>query len=105
MGGRGNLPAPAGQKPRAVSLGIQHRSCKYFGNMRLLTMKTVLVATDLDEGSRVALETAKELARAGGAELHVVHVSEEPSANRAVNAALEQAELRPDDVHVHMIGG
>src|SRR5262249_1537728 len=60
---------------------------------------------DLDEGSRVALQSAKELAQAGGAELHVVHVSEEPEASRAVNEALERAELRPDHVHVHLVGG
>jgi nucleotide-binding universal stress UspA family protein len=73
--------------------------------MRLLTLKTVLVATDLDDGSRVALQAAKELAQAGGAELHVVHVSESPEASRAVNEALERAELRPDQVRVHVVGG
>lgn len=42
--------------------------------MRLLTLQTVLVATDLEAHSVPALETARRLAAAAGAALHVVHV-------------------------------
>jgi nucleotide-binding universal stress UspA family protein len=41
--------------------------------MRLLTLRTVLVATDLDLSSSAALRTAGALAQAAGASLHVVH--------------------------------
>src|SRR5215813_10034592 len=46
-------------------------------DMRLLTLKTVLVATDLDDSSLVALATGKELAESAGAKLHVIHVSDD----------------------------
>ena len=42
--------------------------------MRLLALRTVLVATDLDDSAAPALQTADRLARAAGATLHVVHV-------------------------------
>lgn len=45
--------------------------------MRLLKLQTVLVATDLDAHSAPALETARRLAAAAGAEFHVVHVVED----------------------------
>jgi nucleotide-binding universal stress UspA family protein len=43
--------------------------------MRLLKLKTVLVATDLEPSSDAALETAAALADAAGAKLHIAHVS------------------------------
>ncbi len=46
--------------------------------MRLLTLKSVLVATDLDESSPSALLTAARLATLAGATLHLVHVSDQP---------------------------
>jgi nucleotide-binding universal stress UspA family protein len=46
--------------------------------MRLLTLKSVLVATDLDESSPSALRTAVRLAALAGARLHLVHVSDGP---------------------------
>jgi len=45
--------------------------------MRLLTLKCVLVATDLEDGSGPALRTAARLAHLAGAELHVLHVTGE----------------------------
>jgi nucleotide-binding universal stress UspA family protein len=42
--------------------------------MRLLTLKTVLIATDLDETASAALRTGEMVAEAAGAALHVVHV-------------------------------
>lgn len=46
--------------------------------MRLLTLRSVLVATDLDEPSPSALRTAVRLAALAGARLHLVHVAEGP---------------------------
>ncbi|MEP6991343.1 MAG: universal stress protein [bacterium] len=43
--------------------------------MRLLTLETILVATDLTETSDAAVETAMRLADAAGARLHVTHVA------------------------------
>lgn len=46
--------------------------------MRLLTLKTVLVATDLDEHSGPVLRTAARLAELSGAQLHLVHATSVP---------------------------
>jgi len=46
--------------------------------MRLLTLRSVLVATDLDEASPFALRTAARLAALAEASLHLVHVADEP---------------------------
>jgi nucleotide-binding universal stress UspA family protein len=73
--------------------------------MRLLTLKTVLVATDLDDASFVALSTGKALAESAGAHLHVVHVSDAPDATTAVQSALKRASLEPGDASVHVVGG
>ena len=43
--------------------------------MRLLTLRTVLVATDHTPASDAALETARRLVEASGAKLHVAHVA------------------------------
>ena len=56
--------------------------------MRLLTLQTVLVATDLEPHSMPAIETARRLAAAAGAGLHVAHVVEDgASAARASRIA------------------
>jgi nucleotide-binding universal stress UspA family protein len=57
--------------------------------MWLLTLKSVLLATDLGEASLPALRTAAELARLSGASLHIVHV-----ADRAIQGEAGQAMLR-----------
>lgn len=49
--------------------------------MRLLTLKSILVATDLGEASRPALRTAARLASLAGARLHLLHVANSPSAD------------------------
>lgn len=46
--------------------------------MRLLTLKSVLVATDLDASSSSALLTAARLATLAEARLHLVHVADRP---------------------------
>src|SRR5690606_17824489 len=43
--------------------------------MWLLTLKSILVATDLDETSQPALRTAARLAPLAGAQLHLLHVT------------------------------
>lgn len=47
--------------------------------MRLLTLKSVLVATDMDESSPSALLTAARLAALAGARLHLVHAADRPA--------------------------
>jgi nucleotide-binding universal stress UspA family protein len=51
--------------------------------MRLLTLKSVLVATDLDESSSSALRTAARLAALAGARLHLLHVADQPGPNES----------------------
>lgn len=46
--------------------------------MRLLTLKSVLVASDLDASSASALRTAARLATLAEARLHLVHVADQP---------------------------
>jgi nucleotide-binding universal stress UspA family protein len=43
--------------------------------MRLLEVRTILVASDLTDVSHAAVQTAVDLSRASGAALHVVHVA------------------------------
>jgi nucleotide-binding universal stress UspA family protein len=43
--------------------------------MRLLELRTILVASDLTAASHAAIRTAVDLSRASGAALHVVHVT------------------------------
>ena len=61
--------------------------------MRLLTLETILVATDLTETSDAAVETAMRLADAAGARLHVAHVAsakDEPITEAGPRAEYEQ---------------
>lgn len=76
--------------------------------MQLLTLRTVLVATDLDSGSVAAIETGRRLADAAGAALHVVHVGGDASgsaARDAVDAFLRSSGISPDARHVHLLDG
>lgn len=81
----------------------------YAGNhMQLLALRTVLVATDLDNASAAAIVTARDLATAAGASLHVVHVgSERPTAAMlaAVDAFLRRNGVSPAALHTHLIAG
>ena len=73
--------------------------------MWLLTLKSLLVATDLDEASRPALRTAARLAPLAEARLHLLHVLEEPKSTNATRltehfrAVVPEAGL-PDDVQI-----
>jgi universal stress protein E len=58
--------------------------------VRLLRLKTVLAATDLEPSSDAAVENAIRLADAAGAKLHVVYVS--PDRPRKVDSGISNAE-------------
>jgi nucleotide-binding universal stress UspA family protein len=84
--------------------------------MRPLTLRTVLVATDLDRSSDAALGSAHRLAKAAGAALHVVHAMvparggdanappRDESAD-AVRAVLRRASVPGDNAKIHLIPG
>jgi nucleotide-binding universal stress UspA family protein len=82
--------------------------------MRLLILRTVLVATDLEPSSGNALDTGHRLARMAGAALHVVHVlppregadqAERSRAADQLRAALRRADVAVDDATLHVIPG
>ena len=76
--------------------------------MRLLALRTVLVATDLDGASAAAIETAHNLATAAGAALHVVHVTREgstPAVLDAVDEFLRRGGVVPGARHIHVLNG
>jgi nucleotide-binding universal stress UspA family protein len=76
--------------------------------MRLLRLKTVLVAIDVDETGSSALRTAELVAEAAGAALHVVHVSgsrDEGEAATALHAALRKTSLTVDEAATHVVAG
>ena len=76
--------------------------------MHLLSLRTVLVATDLDNASVAAIETGRRLAAAAGAALHIVHVRHGSPSERArgdVEAFVHRAGVEPDARHVHLMDG
>ncbi len=84
--------------------------------MRPLTLRTILVATDLDPSSDAALDSAHRLAKAAGAALHVLHVPVPPDtrdasrpprhdAADAVGGVLRRAGVPEDAAAVHLIPG
>jgi len=78
--------------------------------MRLLILRTVLVATDLEPSSRDALDSAHRLAKLAGAALHVVHVADRsPAASgsvaNAVRAELRSVNIPEGDAQLHVVGG
>ena len=84
--------------------------------MRLLTLRTVLVATDLTTTSHLALEAGRKLAAASGASLHVAHVAppgDQPapddvaSAGHAhgLRAAISHGDAPASDERFHMLTG
>lgn len=75
--------------------------------MRLLTLKTVLVATDLDETSGGAMFTAARLAALTGAALHVLHAADSPvedGENRVMEyfRAAAPAAVEPESVLIRL---
>ena len=74
--------------------------------MRLLALKVVLAATDLDDSSLATIATARALAAAADAELHVVHVTSTPDADSSgVSALLGRAGVGLDEASVHATAG
>lgn len=86
--------------------------------MRLLKLKAVLAATDLDPSSDPAVVTAARLAEAAGAVLHVAHVitsertntgdsasSPESPSQMEMNATLHRAGLSGKNPNVHIESG
>jgi nucleotide-binding universal stress UspA family protein len=64
--------------------------------MRLLTLRSIVVATDLSETSRPALRTAARLAPLAGASLHVLYVAESPGADDETRLLEHFREAAPD---------
>lgn len=84
--------------------------------MKLLHLNVVLAAIDTDESAKGILLGARELHGAAGARVHVVHVVPSaggtgatlPSADaerEKVQAVLEQAGIRRNEVTVHVLAG
>ena len=79
--------------------------------MRPLTLRTILVAIDLEGPSDVALDTAWRLAQAAGAKLHIMHVTPpdrrehgDAPATR-VAASLRQVGVPENTASIHIIPG
>jgi len=83
--------------------------------MRLLKLKTILVATELDDSGLAAVVTASQLAGASGASLHAVtvatsrspHVDDDPEmleSTDALAAILERAGA-PEKTRVNLLDG
>jgi nucleotide-binding universal stress UspA family protein len=74
--------------------------------MRLLVLRTVLVATDLGEPSRKAVEGARHLAAAADAELHVVYVANDAAPDPArVYEFIGRCGIAVDEASVHAVAG
>lgn len=73
--------------------------------MHLLMLKTVLAAVDLDGSSRPALTSARDLANAAGAALHVLHVASAEGRGDAARRELEQSGVTPDHTRMHLAVG
>lgn len=84
--------------------------------MRLLRLRTCLVATDLDVSSDAALDSAARLSAATGAALHVVHVVSQSDdtlvrtgrsvlREQDVRRALDRAGVPSGDPRLHIIPG
>jgi nucleotide-binding universal stress UspA family protein len=73
--------------------------------VKLLSLKTILAATDLDDGSRAALKTARDLGHAAGAEIHLVHVSNDDRATDAVATSARDAGFPAGAAAVHVVRG
>ena len=85
--------------------------------MNLLRLRVVLAAVDDDDASLVALDAARALADAAGAQLHVVHVeapravtevppeSSSGTTAGAIRAILGRAKVELEPSRVHVIAG
>jgi nucleotide-binding universal stress UspA family protein len=74
--------------------------------MRLLALKIVLVATDLDDSSQPAITAARALSAAADAELHVVNVTPTAAADSTgVHELLGRLGIGLDEASVHAVAG
>jgi len=81
--------------------------------MNLLRLKVVLAAIDNDDASLAVVDTARMLADAGGAALHVVHVTSSKTATEVspneivdtVTSMLARAKVSLDPARTHIIAG
>ncbi len=79
--------------------------------MRLLRLKSVLVATDLEETSLPALRTGARLAQLADAELHLAHVADAENAETAAGTDRLEEQLRravpeaPSPASFHVAAG
>ena len=74
--------------------------------MRPFILKTVLVATDLDDSSLPALAAGRTIAEAADAELHIVNVTTSAAPDAiGVHALLERAGVRSSEASVHAVVG
>jgi nucleotide-binding universal stress UspA family protein len=87
----------------------------HFGGdrMNLLRLKVVLAAVDRDDASLAVLNAARTLADAGGATLHVVHVTPSQMSsgvatdggNDIMSSMLDRARVQIDRAQMHVISG
>src|SRR5262249_42083160 len=75
--------------------------------MELLALRRILAAVDVDGSSRAALTSARDLALAAGAELHVLHVTDTGAdvGQNAVERELQQVGIPPDEAELHVTIG
>jgi nucleotide-binding universal stress UspA family protein len=73
--------------------------------MELLTLKRVLAAIDLDGSFRAAVTSARDLAMAAGAELHLLHVAGIDAQRSSVERELQQIGIPMDDAQLHLSVG
>lgn len=73
--------------------------------MRLLALQTVLAAVDIDGSSRPALTSARDLAAAAGAELHVLYVAPTHSSVEGLEREAREAGIAHDRAHMWVVAG
>lgn len=80
--------------------------------MRLLQLRVVVAALDLDDASVAIVEAARELAAAAGAKLHIVHASASTKAThvpseeeRALRQLVERSGAKPSEMTLHVVAG
>ena len=71
----------------------------------MLALRRVLAAVDLDGSSRAAWTSARDLAMAAGAELHVLHVTRTEDQRASAEHELAQMGIRPNDAQLHVTAG
>jgi nucleotide-binding universal stress UspA family protein len=73
--------------------------------MRMLVLKTVLVATDLSDESLPAIRVAHMIAVSAGAVLHVVHIGSDERSGTAAHKQLGKLGVRLEEAAVHTMPG